>query len=172
MVGIDGANYGGNAETCQSQGAGAVAWRAVVYPMRRRPDTWLVALSLLGGCISVSELHQSSPTHVADVQGRYLTLATCVVELAQTESASQGVSYKVEDIATAKTARVVAIARYPGGLFYAVPTPLLELTFRELDDTIVKVEARRGPLGSALDLTVRPIIDRCAQPDRQARPGA
>src|SRR5262249_14899774 len=95
-------------------------------------------------------------------RGHYLSLATCVTAQAQKDSASEGVSYEVQDITAAKTARVVAMARYPGGLFYTVSTPLLELTFREADDGGVKVEARRGPLGSALDLTIWPIIAECA----------
>jgi len=130
--------------------------------MRRHALSWLAGIWLLAGCISMSELRQSSPSRVGDVRGHYLSLATCVTAQAQKDSASEGVSYKVQDITAAKTARVVAIARYPGGLFYAVPTPLLELTLKETDDGTVKVETRRGPLGSALELTIWPIITECA----------
>src|SRR5262249_18676155 len=129
----------------------------------RRHAFWLASVWLLTGCISLSELRQSSPSRVGDVRGHYLPLATCVTARAQKDTASEGVSYEIQDIIAAKTARVVAMARFPGGLFYTVPTPLLELTLRETDDGNVKVEGRRGPLGSALELTIWPIIAECAR---------
>jgi hypothetical protein len=125
------------------------------------------ALLLLGawsvaGCISLAELRGRTPTRVGEVAGRYRPLAACVTAKAEQDPSSQGVSYDVQDIAAVKTARVVATAQFPGGLFYAVPTPLVELTFREPDEGNVKIEARRGPLGSALELTMWPIIEICA----------
>src|SRR5262249_58710621 len=95
------------------------------------------------------------------VGGGILRLPTRVRTTPQADDASYAVSYQIEDITMARTARVMAAARYPGGLFYAVPAPLLELTYHEPDEGTVKVEARRGPLGSALDLTGGPMIEQC-----------
>jgi len=116
----------------------------------------------LAGCISLAELRGRTPTRVGEVAGRYQPLAVCVTAKAERDPSSQGVSYDVQDIAAAKTARVVATARFPGGLFYSVPTPLVELTFREPEEGNVKIEARRSPLGSELELTMWPIIETCA----------
>ena len=126
-----------------------------------------MALALLGafgltGCLSLAEVRGSSPTRTGEAAGPYLPLAQCVVAKAKAERLSDLASYEVEDSAVSRTARVVAMARYPGGLFYTVPTPLFELTVREPDEGRVKIEARRGPLGASYEPALWSIIGDCA----------
>ena len=124
---------------------------------------WLVAAAALSGCLSLAEVRSAAPARTGEAPGHYLPLAGCVAAKAKEDRLSEGVSYEVEDIAASKTARVVAIKRYPGGLFYTVPTPLVELTFREPDEGRVKVETRHGPLGWPLEVAIWPLIGECAR---------
>jgi hypothetical protein len=96
------------------------------------------------------------------VAGSYLTLATCVADNMGKNQAAEGVVYRLSDAAPAKVASITAIARFPAGLFYAVPAPLLELSFRQADQETVKIEARRSFPGSALELRAWPVIEQCA----------
>lgn len=147
----------------RSVGAARVGRAAVGLTVNRpRTVAYLLATAMLGGCLSVAELRSSTPKRTGEVAGHYLPLAECVVAKARQEHQSHVVSYQIEDIPAARTARVVATARYPGGLFYTVPTAVVELTFREPDDGNVKVEARSGPLGRALESDVWPLIGECA----------
>jgi len=128
----------------------------------RRTCAWLVGALTLTGCLSLAEVRSAAPARTDEVPGHYLPLAGCVAAKAKDDRLSEGVSYEVEDSAASKTARVVAIKRYPGGLFYTVPTPLVELTFREPDEGRVKVETRHGPLGWPLEAAIWPLIRECA----------
>jgi hypothetical protein len=130
----------------------------------KRPRTLacLLATVMLGGCLSLTELRSSSPKRTGELAGHYLPLAECVVAKARQEHQSLVVSYEMEDIAAARTARVVATGRYPGGLFFTVPAALVELTFREPDEGNVKIEARRGPMGIRHEPKMWSIVGGCA----------
>jgi hypothetical protein len=124
--------------------------------------SFLLCVSLLSGCVTVTELHQSQPVRTGTVAGSYLPLARCVSENLERGQGADGTTYDFQDFATAKTATILAIARAPGGLFYTVPAPLLELSLHQADEGTVKIEARRSRLGSALEPTVWPILEQCA----------
>jgi hypothetical protein len=123
---------------------------------------WLFGAVALTGCLSLAEVRSAAPARTGEAAGHYLPLAGCVAAKAKGAPLSEGVSYEIEDSAASKTARVVAIKRYPGGLFYTVRTPLVELTFREPDEGRVKVETRHGPLGWPLEAAIWPLIGECA----------
>jgi hypothetical protein len=123
----------------------------------------LLAAMALGGCLSLAEVRASSPTRTGEAAGAYLSLAECVVMRARQELPSPVVSYQMEDIPAARTARVVAMARYPGGLFYTVPTALVEFTFRAPDEGNVKIEARRGPLGTRNEPKLWSLVGDCTR---------
>jgi hypothetical protein len=76
--------------------------------------------------------------------------------------AAEGTVYQLFDTTAAKTASIVATARFPAGLFYTVPAPLLELSFRQVEADTVKIETRKSVPGSALELRTWPIIEQCA----------
>lgn len=152
----------GSAAACSVEAARVGGAAAGLTVSRPRTVAYLLATAMLGGCLSLAELRSSTPKRTGEVAGHYLPLAECVVAKARQEHQSHVVSYQIEDIPAARTARVVATARYPGGLFYTVPTAVVELTFREPDDGNVKVEARSGPLGTALESDVWPLIGECA----------
>ena len=122
---------------------------------------FLLCVSLLSGCVTVDELHQSQPVRTGTVAGNYLPVARCVRENLAGAPGSNGTTYAIRDSATAKTANVLAIARAPGGLFYTVPAPLLDLSLQQADEGTVRIEARRSPLGTALEPTVWPIVEQC-----------
>jgi hypothetical protein len=130
--------------------------------MLRTPFVPVLAALALGGCLSVAEVRATSPTRTGDTPGDYSSLAECVATKARQEHPSRMVSYDMEDIPAARTARVTATGRYPGGLFYTVPTPLVELTFRQPDEGNVKIEARRGPLGIRYEPRMWAVVSRCA----------
>jgi hypothetical protein len=121
----------------------------------------LAALALCG-CLSVPEVRATSPTRTGDVPGAYSSLAECVATKARQEHPSRMVSYEMEDIPVARMARVIATGHYPGGLFYTVPAPLVELTFRQPDEGNVKIDARRGPLGIRYERRMWALVSRCA----------
>lgn len=123
---------------------------------------WLAAALTLTGCLSLTEVRSAAPARTGEAPGHYLPLAGCVATKAKGNDLSEGVSYEVEDIPASKTARLLAIKRYPGGLFYTVPTPLVELTFREPDEGRVRIETRHGPLGWPLEAAIWPLIGECA----------
>lgn len=122
----------------------------------------LLCASLLAGCVSVTEFRQSSPTRVATVQGRYLPLATCTMNHIEGMQSEDRVQYQFLDLSAAKIARILAIARMPGGLFYTVPEPVFELAFKNDDDGKVSIESRNGYGGHVIELRVWPVVERCA----------
>jgi hypothetical protein len=122
----------------------------------------LLSAVALGGCLSLQAVRANSPSRTGDASGHYLALAECLVTRAKQEHQSRIVSYEMEDFPAARTARVVATARYPGGIFYTVPTALVELTFREPDEGNVKIEARRGPLGARHEPRMWSMVGGCA----------
>jgi hypothetical protein len=71
-------------------------------------------------------------------------------------------TYQLVDATATKTARVMATARFIGGLFYTVPAPLLELAFNQADEGTVKIEARRSAAGFDLESASWPVIEQCA----------
>jgi hypothetical protein len=71
-------------------------------------------------------------------------------------------TYQLSDVAATKTARLMATARFLGGLFYTVPAPLLELAFSQADEGNVKIEARRSVAGFDLESASWPVIEQCA----------
>jgi len=131
--------------------------------MLRTPFVSVLAALALGGCLSVAEVRATSPARTGDTPGDYFSLAECVVTKARQEHPSRMVSYEMEDIPAARTARVVATGHYPGGLFYTVPAPLVELTFRQPDESNVKIEARRGPLGIRSERRIWAVVSGCAR---------
>jgi hypothetical protein len=131
-------------------------------PVKPHRISFLLCVSLLSGCVTVAELHQSQPVRTGTVAGSYLSLARCVRENLARGQATDGTTYDFQDFATAKTANILAIARAPAGLFYTVPAPLLELSLHQADERTVKIEARRSRLGTALEPTVWTILEQCA----------
>jgi hypothetical protein len=127
-----------------------------------RVSLCLAAVALLTGCLSIGQIRSSSPTRTANVDAHYQSLADCVAAKAKQQRLGDDLSYEVTDSVAARIASVVAMARYPGGLFYTVPTPLFELTFREPDEGRVKIEARRGPLGAMYEPALWAIVGDCA----------
>ena len=130
--------------------------------MKRRASVWLLCVFGLAGCVTVAELRESPPVRVATVGGAYLPLATCVLQLLGKTQAEEGTLYQLVDVTGAKTASLVAVTRFPGGLFYMVPEPLLELRFDQGDGDTMKIEARRSFPGAALELRAWPIVEQCA----------
>jgi len=126
-----------------------------------RMAVWFLGVVGLTGCLSLAEVRGLPPTRTGEAKGPYLPLAQCVAAKAKAERLSDIASYAVEDTAVSRTARVVAMARYPGGLFYTVPTPLFELTVREAEEGRVKIDARRGPLGASYEPMLWSIVGDC-----------
>lgn len=130
--------------------------------MPRHELIWLLGVWALAACITPAELRATPPVRVGSVAGAYLPLATCVaggLEQSRTES---GMTYQLVDVAATKTARLMATARFPGGLFYTVPAPFLELAFHQADEGNVKIEARRSAAGFDLESASWPVIEQCA----------
>ena len=130
--------------------------------MRTMPFIPVLAALSLGGCLSVAEVRATSPARTGDTPGNYFSLAECVVTKARQAHSSRMVSYEMEDIPATRTARVVATGHYPGGLFYTIPTPLVELTFRQPDEGNVKIDGRRGPLGIRFERRMWALVSRCS----------
>jgi hypothetical protein len=130
--------------------------------MERHGLFWLLCVCAFTGCVTVSELRGSPPVRSGTVAGSYLRLATCVADNMGRNQAAEGVVYQFSDVTAAKVAHIVATANFPAGLFYTVPAPLLELSFRQADQETVKIEARRSFPGSALELRAWPVIEQCA----------
>lgn len=138
---------------------------------------WRVIVSLLcagalGGCVTVSELRASTPVRVGTAAGTYLPLATCVMEILGKNRAAEGMVYQFLDAPTVKMASIVATTRVPAGLFYTAPAPLLELSFRQVDEDTVKIEVRKSFPGSVLELRAWPVIEQCAGKTVAASPPA
>lgn len=123
---------------------------------------WFLGACVLTACVTTAELRATTPVRVGSVAGAYLPLATCVTNGLATSRTESGMTYQLVDAAAAKTARLLATARFPGGLFYTVPAPLLELAFNQADDGKVKIEARRAVGGYSLESAAWPIIEECA----------
>jgi hypothetical protein len=123
---------------------------------------WFLGACVLAACLTPAELRATAPVRVSSVAGAYLPLATCVTNELQSSRTESGMTYQLVDAAATKTARVMATARFPGGLFYTVPAPLLELAFNQADDRTVKIEARRSVGGYSLESASWPIIEQCA----------
>jgi hypothetical protein len=125
---------------------------------------WISGLCacILAGCVSLPDFRQSSPTRVAIVEGRYLPLATCTMNHIEGMQSEDRVQYQFLDMAAAKTARILGIARVPGGLFYTVPEPVFELAFVSGDDGKVSIESRNGYGGHLVEPRVWPVVERCA----------
>jgi hypothetical protein len=117
---------------------------------------------LLAGCTTVADLRQSPPARTATVQGRYLPLAACSLDLIDDMRSEDRVEYEPLDLSTARTARILGIARMPGGLFYRVPEPVLELAFQQTDDGKVVIESRTGVGGHVIEPRVWRLVERCA----------
>ena len=130
--------------------------------MPRHELIWLLGVWALTACVTPAELRATPPVRVGSVAGAYLPLATCVagdLEKSRTES---GMTYQLVEVAATKTARLMATARFAGGLFYTVPAPLLELSFNQTDEGNVKIESRRSFAGFDLESAAWPVIEQCA----------
>jgi hypothetical protein len=130
-----------------------------------RARAGLLCAGILAGCVTVSALRESPPVRVGTAAGAYLPLAACVRERLETTHAAHGVTYALQDRAAVKSASLVGIARFPAGLFYTVPAPLLELSFHQTDQRTVKIEARRIAGGAAFEPGVWSVIAECAGGD-------
>ena len=130
--------------------------------MKPRAGLWFLSAWALTGCVSLAELRASTPVRGGTVVGTHLQLATCVMASLGSTQAAEGTSYQFQDLTAEKTASLVATVRFPGGLFYTVPAPLLELSFHQADEKTGKIEARRSLAGLALELRAWPIIEQCA----------
>jgi hypothetical protein len=116
----------------------------------------------LAACVTPAELRATPPVRVVSVPGAYLPLATCVAGSLEKSRTENGMTYQLVDTAATKTARLMATARFVGGLFYTVPAPLLELAFNQADEGNVKIEARRSFAGLDLESASWPVIEQCA----------
>lgn len=123
---------------------------------------WLLGACVLTACVTPADLRATTPVRVSSVAGVYLPLATCVTNGLEASRTESGMTYQLVDAAATKTARLMATARFPGGLFYTIPAPLLELVFNQVDDGKVQIEARRSFAGYSLESASWPIIEQCA----------
>jgi len=123
---------------------------------------WLLCVSLLAGCVSVAELRQSPPARVSTVTGSYLTLASCSMSNFDRLQGEQSVRYQLLNAPATKSASILGVVRLPAGLFYTVPTPVLELSFRAGDESNVTIETRTAFGGSNLESQVWTLVERCA----------
>jgi hypothetical protein len=130
--------------------------------MRLNELVWVLVAGALTACVTPAELRATTPVRVGSVTGTYLPLATCVANGLERSRTESGMTYQLLDAATTKTARLMATARFPGGLFYTVPAPLLELAFQQADEGKVKIEARRSFAGYSLESAAWPMIEECA----------
>jgi len=117
---------------------------------------------VLAGCVSVAELRQSPPARVGTVAGSYLPLASCSMSHFERLQGEQSVRYQFLDSPATKSASILGIVRLPAGLFYTVPTPVLELGFKGGDEGTVTIEARTAFGGSSLEPQVWTLVERCA----------
>jgi hypothetical protein len=124
--------------------------------------TWSLCACLLAACMTVTELRQSPPARVATVAGRYLALATCSMTQMETLQTEDRVRYQLLHVSSTRTATILGTARMPGGLFYTVPEPVFELSFRETAENTVTVESRNGYGGHLVEQRAWPIVEGCA----------
>ncbi|MGH7320539.1 MAG: hypothetical protein ACRELA_13050 [Candidatus Rokuibacteriota bacterium] len=122
----------------------------------------LVCAVLLGGCMSVADFRQTRPVRVTTVAGNYLPLASCVMSGVDKLQGEENVRYQFLNLPSAKSASILGVSRLPGGLFYTVPEPVLELTFKQGDEGKVSIEARSRFPGATLEPRAWPIVERCA----------
>ena len=118
--------------------------------------------SLPAGCVSVAELRQSPPARVGTVAGSYLPLAGCSMSHFERLQGEHSVRYQLLSAPATKSASILGIVRLPGGLFYTVPTPVLELSFKAGDEGTVTIETRTAFGGSNLEPQVWTLVERCA----------
>jgi len=114
--------------------------------------------------VTVSEFRQSPPVRTGTVTGSYLTLADCVLTDVARPQEYEGVRYQLRNAPGGKSASIVGLVWLPGGLFYTVPAPVLEVSFSQGDGDKVTMETRTrfpGPLWE-LEPRVWPIVERCA----------
>ena len=74
----------------------------------------------------------------------------------------QSVRYQLLNAPATKSASILGIVRVPAGLFYTVPTPVLELSFKAGDEGTVMIETRTAFGGSTLEPHVWTLVERCA----------
>jgi hypothetical protein len=131
---------------------------------------WLLSVWALPACVTPAELRATLPVRVGSVAGAYLPLATCVAGGLEQSRTEAGMTYQLVDVTATKTARVMATARFIGGIFYTVPAPLLELAFNQADEGTVKIEARRSFAGFDLESASWPVIEQCAGKELSVTP--
>ena len=122
----------------------------------------LVCGASLAGCVSVAELRQSKPVRVSTVAGSYLPLATCTMSHFERLQGKDSVRYQLRSAPETKSASILGLVRPPGGLFYTVPTPVLELGFTARDEGHVAIEMRTAFGGSSLEPQVWTMVEHCA----------
>lgn len=111
--------------------------------------------------MTVTEFRQARPVRVATVGGSYLPLATCVMGALEKIQGDEGVWYQFLSSPPTGSASILGVVRYPAGLFYTVPDPVLELSFKRGEEGAVTIEARSRYPGSALEPRIWPMIERC-----------
>src|SRR2546430_17144449 len=112
--------------------------------------------------MSIAEFRQSPPVRATTVAGNCLPLASCVMESIDKLQGEENVRYQFLNLAAVRSASILGVARLPGGLFYTIPEPMLELTFKQSDEDKVSIEARSRFPGFTLELRAWPIVERCA----------
>lgn len=145
----------------------AIVERAGVPPDTVRDVRRLALIGLacawgLAGCVTVTEFRQTRPVRVATVGGSYLPMSRCVMEALEKIQGDEGVWYRFSSSPPTGSASILGVVRVPAGLFYTVPDPVLELTFKGGEAGTVTIEARRRLPGSSLEPRMWTLIERCA----------
>jgi hypothetical protein len=122
----------------------------------------VLCLFLLTACKTVTEFRQAPPDRTATVRGSYLPLATCTMGRVASLQTDEGVRYQFLDVPSTRTARILGVARMPGGLFYTVPDSVIEFAFKEAGEGNVIIEARNGYGGQTIEPRFWRLVEECA----------
>ena len=126
------------------------------------PQISVLCLLLLTACKTVTEFRQAPPHRTATVRGSYLPLATCTMGRIESLQTDEGVRYQFLDVPSTRTARILGVARMPGGLFYTVPDSVIEFAFKDAGEGNVVIEARNGYGGQTIEPRVWRLVEECA----------
>lgn len=136
-----------------------------------------VAVMLIGivaatsGCVTtIGDLRHAKPDRTARAIGEYQALAGCVTEGLQTSSDGfflEPGDLLYQTVLRPDEKRMVVTGLFSGGR--GSPTPLIYLTFRQVDSESVVIESRWGGFfttrkaAERIDARVWPIAQRCAR---------
>ena len=138
----------------------------------------LMVVAASGGCVPhLAEIRQAAPDRVGRAGGDYQVLAGCITEgLQGSPAGSAGAPGRLvyQTVVRPEEKRMLVTGTML--LSHAVPTPLIDLTFRQVDASHVVIESRWGGLVTArseakrVDRQVWLIAKRCAGGDVEVAP--